>query len=83
MYFRDKNGLVWRQEQGGFRNIGISVKEQLVTFKKIADIEIQPSSVIVPILSNPIPITLREAVKELNISEEFPLEPLKNLEVLK
>ena len=48
MYFRDKNGLVWRQEQGGYRNIGISVKEQMVTFKKVSDIQIQPSAVMVP-----------------------------------
>lgn len=82
MYFRDKNGLVWRQEQGGYRNIGISVKEQLVTFKKVSDIEIQPSPVVVPSLKDAIPVTLREAIKELNISESVPLEPLKNLEVL-
>ena len=82
MYFRDKNGLVWRQEQGGYRNIGISVKEQMVTFKKVSDIQIQLSAVMVPSLSDAMPITLREAVKQLKISEEFPLKPLKNLEVL-
>ena len=77
MYFYDKNGLIWKKEGDIFRNVGISVVEREVTFRKIEKINITPSTVTVPSLSNAIPLTVREAVKKLNISEQFPLNPLK------
>ena len=48
MYFKDKDGRMWLQTDNGFQNIGVSVKEEIVTFKKIASVEIIPSLVVVP-----------------------------------
>lgn len=81
MYFCDKNGLVWKQEDGGFRNIGLSVKEKTITFTRVESIKVTPSPVTVPEISDAVPITIREAVSKLHISELSPLQPLKILEV--
>ena len=67
MYFKDKAGRMWLQTDNGFRNIGVSVKEETVTFKKIPSIE------------GAVPMTVRQAVSKLGITEESPLQPLKNL----
>lgn len=79
MYFKDKNGQMWRQKENGFQNIGVAVKEETVTFKRIASVEIIPSPVIVPSIEGAVPMTLRQAVSRLGITEESPLQPLKNL----
>ena len=79
MYFKDKAGRMWLQTDNGFRNIGVSVKVETVTFKKIASVEIMPSPVLVPSIEGAVPMTLRQAVSKLGITEESPLQPLKNL----
>lgn len=79
MYFKDKDGRMWLQTDNGFQNIGVSVKEEIVTFKKIASVEIIPSPVVVPSIEGAVPMTLRQAVSRLGITEESPLQPLKNL----
>ena len=79
MYFKDKDGRMWLQTDNGFQNIGVSVKEETVTFKKIASVEIIPSPVFVPSIEGAVPMTLRQAVSKLGISELTPLEPLKDL----
>lgn len=77
MYFCDQNGLIWKKEGNIFRNVGISVVEREVTFRRIEKINITPSTVTVPSLSNAIPLTVREAVKKFNISEQCPLKPIE------
>ena len=79
MYFKDKAGRMWLQTDNGFQNIGVSVKEETVIFKKIASVEIIPSPVVVPSIEGAVPMTLRQAVSRLGITEESPLQPLKNL----
>ena len=79
MYFCDKNGLLWKRENDGFRNVGVSVKEKLVTFKKIESIKVVPGVAKVVELPDAIPITIREAVNRLGISEQLPLEPIKSI----
>lgn len=65
MYFKDKDGRMWLQTDNGFQNIGVSVKEEIVTFKKIASVEIIPSPVVVPSIEGAVPMTLRQAVSKL------------------
>lgn len=79
MYFYDKNGLLWKQENDGFRNVGVSVKEKLVTFKRIESIKVVPGVAKVVDLPDATPITIREAVSRLGISEQLPLEPIKSV----
>ena len=82
MYFKDKDGRMWLQTENGFQNIGVSVKEETVTFKKIASVKIIPSSVVVLSIEGAVPMTLRQAVSKLGITEENPLkalQPLKNI----
>ena len=82
MYFKDKDGRMWLQTENGFQNIGVSVKKETVTFKKIASVEIIPSSVVVLSIEGAVPMTLRQAVSKLGITEENPLkalQPLKNI----
>lgn len=79
MYFCDKNGLLWKQENDGFRNVGVSVKEKTVIFKRIESVKVVPGFAKVVELPDAVPITIREAVSRLKISEQFPLEPIKSL----
>lgn len=79
MYFYDKKGLLWKQENDGFRNVGVTVKEKLVTFRKIENITVIPGVAKVVDLPDAIPITIREAVSRLGISEQLPLEPIKSI----
>ena len=67
MYFKDKDGRMWLQTENGFQNIGVSVKKETVTFKKIASVEIIPSSVVVLSIEGAVPMTLRQAVSKLGI----------------
>ena len=79
MYYCDKQGLIWKKEGDVFRNVGVSVTEREVTFRRIEQIEVTPSSVTVPSIPDAIPVTVREAIRKLGISELTPLEPLKDL----
>lgn len=83
MYFRDEHGRVWIKEGGNFRNVGLAVKEKVVTFKKIESVKVLPGEVVVPSIAGAIPLTVREAISKLGITEDSPLKPLKNLEVMK
>ena len=79
MYYCDKQGLIWKKEGDLFRNVGVSVTEREVTFRRIEQIKVTPSSVTVPSIPDAIPVTVREAIRKLGISELTPLEPLKDL----
>lgn len=79
MYYCDKQGLIWKKEGDVFRNVGVSVTEREVTFRRIEQIKVIPSSVTVPSIPDAIPVTVREAIRKLGISELTPLEPLKDL----
>lgn len=79
MYYCDKQGLIWKKEGDVFRNVGVSVTEREVTFRRIEQIKVTPSSVTVPSIPDAIPVTVREAIRKLGISELTPLEPLKGL----
>lgn len=79
MYFADKNGSMWLKTDNGFQNIGVTVKEKLVTFKRVESVEIVPSSLVVPSLEDGIPMTLRQAIAKFSVTEDNPLQPLKNL----
>lgn len=79
MYYCDKQGLIWKKEGDVFRNVGVSVTEREVTFRRIEQIKVTPSSVTVPSIPDAIPVTVREAIRKLGISELTPLEPLKDL----
>ncbi len=79
MYFRDEDGRLWLKEGDEFRNIGLRVKEKQVVFNKIESMQIIPGSIKVPSLENPIPVTIREAIKQLGVSESRPLHPLKEV----
>lgn len=80
MYYRDKDGNLWLKEDDGFRNVGVHVRERHVTFNKIEP-NVVIGSVKVPALENPIPVTIREAIKQLGITEANPLHILKDKEV--
>mgnify|MGYP003252999285 CR=1 FL=1 len=82
MYFCDKNGLVWKQEGEVFRNVGISVKEKTVTFKKLETVKVDLGTITVPELKEAVPVSLRQAVSKLKITEDTPLKALKNLKNL-
>lgn len=82
MYYCDKQGLIWKKEGDVFRNVGVSVTEREVTFRRIEQIKVTPSSVTVPSIPDAIPVTVREAIRKLGISELTPLEPLKDLDNL-
>ena len=82
MYFCDKNGLVWKQEGEVFRNVGISVKEKTVTFKKLEAVKVDLGTITVPELKGATPVSLRQAVSKLKITEDTPLHALKNLKNL-
>lgn len=79
MYFKDAHGRMWLKTDNGFQNIGVTVTEKIVTFRKVDSVQIVPSSIFVPALESPIPLTLRQAISSLGITEESPLQPLKNL----
>lgn len=79
MYYCDKQGLIWKKEGDVFRNVGVSVTEREVTFRRIEQIKVTPSSVTAPSIPDAIPVTVREAIRKLGISELTPLEPLKDL----
>lgn len=79
MYYCDKQGLIWKKEGDLFRNVGVSVTEREVTFRRIEQIKVTPSSVTIPSIPDAIPVTVREAIRKLGISELTPLEPLKDL----
>lgn len=81
MYFADKNGLMWMKTDNGFQNIGVAVKEKLVTFKRVESVEIVPSPLVVPSIEDGIPLTLRQAISKFSVTEDNPLQPLNNLEV--
>ena len=76
MFYRDEKGQLWTKEGTGFRNIGVEVREKLVTFSRIESMNVVHGTVTVPALQNPIPVTLREAIKQLGISESNPLKPM-------
>lgn len=80
MYFRDNNGNLWIDEEDGFRNIGIKVKEKEVTFSKIESVEIMPGSVKAPSVDNLTPVTIREAIKRFGVTESSPLNVLSDEE---
>ena len=80
MYFRDNNGNLWIQEEDGFRNIGVKVKEKEVTFSKIESVEIVPGSVKAPSVDNLTPVTIREAIKRFGVTESNPLNVLSDEE---
>lgn len=46
---------------------------------KVDTVKVIPSSVVVPVLEGAVPLTLRQAVSSLGITEESPLQSLKNL----
>lgn len=79
MYFKDAHGRMWLKTDNGFQNIGIKVTEKTVTFRKVDTVKVIPSSVVVPVLEGAVPLTLRQAVSRLGITEESPLQSLKNL----
>jgi len=83
MYFCDKDGRVWRKEGEGFRSVGIEVEEEVVTFRKIKAIRVLPGEVVMPSFPNALPLSVREAVSRLGISEDNPLKPLQPLKNLK
>lgn len=79
MYFMDSCGRMWLKTDNGFQSIGIAVKEKTVTFRKVDSVQVVPSPVVVPALEGAVPLTLRQAISSLGITEESPLQPLKNL----
>ena len=79
MYFKDAHGRMWLKTDNGFQNIGVKVTEKTVTFRKVDSVQIVPSPVVVPALECAVPLTLRQAISSLGITEESPLQPLKNL----
>lgn len=79
MYFKDAYGRMWLKTVNGFQNIGIKVTEKTVTFRKVDTVKVIPSPVVVPTLEGAVPLTLRQAVSSLGITEESPLQSLKNL----
>ena len=79
MYFKDAHGRMWLKTVNGFQNIGIRVTEKTVTFRKVDTEKVIPSPVVVPTLEGAVPLTLRQAVSSLGITEESPLQSLKNL----
>ena len=79
MYFKDAHGRMWFKTDNGFQNIGVKVTEKTVTFRKVDTVKVIPSPVVVHALEGAIPLTLRQAVSSLGITEESPLQPLKNL----
>lgn len=79
MYFKDAHGRMWLKTDNGFQSIGIAVKEKVVTFRKVDTVKVIPSPVVVPALEGAVPLTLRQAISSLGITEESPLQPLKNL----
>lgn len=46
---------------------------------KVDTVKVIPSPVVVPTLEGAVPLTLRQAVSSLGITEESPLQSLKNL----
>lgn len=79
MYLCDKEGRVWRKENDGFRNVGIAVEEETVTFRKVKAVKVLPGEVVMASVPNAFPLSVREAISRLGISEDNPLKPLKNL----
>lgn len=79
MYFKDAHGRMWLKTDNGFQNIGVKVTEKTVTFRRVDSVRIVPGSLVVPALEGAIPLTLRQAISSLGITEESPLQPLKNL----
>ena len=79
MYFKDAHGRMWLKTANGFQNIGVKVTEKTVTFRRVDSVQVVPSSVVVPALEGAVPLTLRQAISSLGITEESPLQPLKNL----
>ena len=76
MYFKDAYGRMWLKTVNGFQN---KVTEKTVTFRKVDTVKVIPSPVVVPTLEGAVPLTLRQAVSSLGITEESPLQSLKNL----
>ena len=79
MYFKDAHGRMWLKTDNGFQNIGVKVTEKTVTFRRVDSVQVVPSPVVVPVLEGAVPLTLRQAISSLGITEESPLQPLKNL----
>lgn len=79
MYFKDAHGRMWLKTDNGFQNIGVKVTEKTVTFRRVDSVQVVPSPVVVPALEGAVPLTLRQAISSLGITEESPLQPLKNL----
>ena len=82
MYFKDAHGRMWLKTDNGFQNIGIKVTKKTVTFRKVDTVKVIPSSVVVPVLEGAVPLTLRQAVSSLGITEESPVQSLKKLNSL-
>lgn len=79
MYFKDAHGRMWLKTDNGFQNIGVKVTEKTITFRRVDSVQVVPSPVVVPTLEGAVPLTLRQAVSSLDITEESPLQSLKNL----
>ena len=79
MYFKDVHGRMWLKTDNGFQNIGVKVTEKTITFRRVDSVQVVPSPVVVPTLEGAVPLTLRQAVSSLGITEESPLQSLKNL----
>lgn len=76
--------MAWSGNRKGkvFRNVGISVKEKTVTFKKLETVKVDLGTITVPELKEAVPVSLRQAVSKLKITEDTPLKALKNLKNL-
>lgn len=79
MYFKDAHGRMWLKTDNGFQNIGVKVTEKTITFRRVDSVQIVPSPIVVPTLEDAVPLTLRQAISSLGVTEESPLQPLKNL----
>ena len=78
MYFKDAHGRMWLKTDNGFQNIGVKVAEKTITFRRVDSVQIVPSPIVVPTLEDAVPLTLRQAISSLGVTEESPLQPLKN-----
>ena len=46
MYFKDAHGRMWLKTDNGFQNIGVTVTEKIVTFRKVDTVKVIPSPVV-------------------------------------
>ncbi len=79
MYYCDKHGRLWLKDGDIFRNVGVSVAEKQVVFNTITAVQIIPGSVEAHFVEDPVPVTLREAIKRLGVTESRPLRPIEDV----